>query len=99
MQEATASAAGIAPELARKETVMPPILMTPLYTLTPVSITIRPSLCVSRHICDTPSEGRFTFHFPAPPCVASGLILLQPKALLQHNELFIWQAWYIIIQI
>jgi len=55
VQKATASAAGIAPELARKETVMSPILMTPLYTLTPVSIAIRPSLCVSRHFCDTPS--------------------------------------------
>ena len=99
VQEATVSAAGIAPELARKDTVMSPILMTPLYTLSPVNIAICPSLCVSRNVCDTPSWGRFTFHLPAPPCVASGLILLQRKALLQHNELFIWQPRYIIIQI
>jgi hypothetical protein len=43
VQEANSSAAGIAPELARKETVMSPILTTPLYTLTPVNIAIRPS--------------------------------------------------------
>jgi hypothetical protein len=52
VQEATASAAGMAPELARKETVMPPILMTPLYTLTPIYKAICPSLSVSE-VCLT----------------------------------------------
>lgn len=58
VQEGTGNAAGIAPELARKETVMPPILMKPLYTLSPIQKAICPSLCVSE-ICLTllPGDG------------------------------------------
>jgi hypothetical protein len=48
VQEATASAAGIAPEPARKETVILLIVMTPLYTLSAIHKAICPSLRVSQ---------------------------------------------------
>lgn len=71
----------------RRKLLISPISITPLYTLVPIC----PSDYVSEiFLALLLGDGLPSISLPPPP----NLILLQRKALLARNELFIWHTYY-----